>query len=91
MAPKIRVKYCGGCNPRFDRKAITEDIRIVFPQAEVVERHAEAPVDLVTVICGCPASCASHEDLHGEYGKIVISSEEEKDKIVEAVKGLCTK
>lgn len=86
---KIRVKYCGGCNPRYDRKAITEEIRNACPQAEVIERHVDDPVDFVTVICGCPATCASHEDLQGKHGKIVISSEEESGKIVEALKGLC--
>lgn len=86
---KIRVKYCGGCNPRYDRKAVTEAIRLACPQAEVIERHEDGPVDFVTVICGCPAACASHEELQGRHGKVVISSHEERDMVLAAVKGLC--
>ncbi|CAK7005555.1 MAG: hypothetical protein DELT_00219 [Desulfovibrio sp.] len=91
MKKKIRVKYCGGCNPRFDRKAVAAEIRAACPEAEVIESHVDGPVDLVTVICGCPATCASHDDLQGEHGKIVISSEEESEKVLEAVKDLCEK
>jgi 4-hydroxybutyrate CoA-transferase len=86
---KIRVKYCGGCNPRYDRKAVTEEIRNACPQAEVIERHVDEPVDFVAVICGCSATCAAHEDLHGTRGKVVISSEDESGKIYEAVKVPC--
>lgn len=86
---KIRVKYCGGCNPRFDRKAVAEALRAACREAEVIERHAEEPMDFVTVICGCPAACASHADLAGRRGKIVVSSKEESEKMLATVKGLC--
>ena len=75
---KIRVKYCGGCNPRYDRKAVTERLRAAFPEDTFVEGgDDEGPFDHVIVLCGCSAVCASHEDLHGTHGKTVTGSEEE--------------
>ena len=75
---KVRVKYCGGCNPRFDREAEFERLEVAFPDAEfVVMGDDEGPFDYVIVLCGCPAACASHEDLHGAHGKTVVTSEEE--------------
>ena len=75
---KVRVKYCGGCNPRYDRRAVTERLRAAFPEDEFIEMgDDEGPFDHVIVICGCPAACASHENLHGAHGKTVVSSEEE--------------
>lgn len=80
---KIRVKYCGGCNPRYDRKAVTERLRTEFPEDEFIEMGDEGPYDRVVVICGCPSACASHEDLHGLYGKKVMSSDEEYAAVCE--------
>ncbi len=80
----VRVKYCGGCNPRFDRKAVVEKLRASHPEIEFVET-GEGPFDWVFVIAGCPASCALHEDLDGEYGKLVVSSEEDCDRLDEAL------
>ena len=79
---KVRVKYCGGCNPRFDRRAVTKRLQSEFLQIEFVETgDGEGPFDYVAVICGCPAECASHEDLSGLHGKTVISSAEERGEL----------
>ena len=74
---KVRVKYCGGCNPRYDRKAEVELLRTSFPEAEFVEKDTEGCVEHVVVICGCSTACASHENLHGTFGKTVAASKEE--------------
>ena len=72
------MKYCGGCNPRYDRKAVVERLKTAFPDTEFVETgDDDGPFDHVIVLCGCSATCASHEDLQGKHGKTVTSSEEE--------------
>lgn len=85
---KIRVKYCGGCNPRYDRKAVTEHLRKEFPESEWIERYEDAPFDFVVVLCGCTAACANHADLHGIKGKIVVKSEAESQEIGEILRSL---
>lgn len=78
----VRVKYCGGCNPRYDRRAVTERLRAAFPQTEFVEMgDDEGEFDHVIVLCGCPAACASHEGLRGIHGKTVVDSAEESEKL----------
>lgn len=51
------VKYCGGCNPRYDRSA---EVRRM--EARLGEQLPAAQpgkyYDEVYVICGCPARCA---------------------------------
>ena len=75
---KVRVKYCGGCNPRYDRRVELGRLKVAFPEAEFVEMgDDDGPFEYVIVLCGCSAVCASHEDLHGKYGKTVTSSAEE--------------
>ena len=89
---KIRVKYCGGCNPRYDRKAVTERLRAAFPESEFVEAgDDEGPFDHVIVLSGCSAACASHEDLHGTYGKTVPTSQEECNGLEDILRAIPNK
>jgi 4-hydroxybutyrate CoA-transferase len=90
MSVKVRIKYCGGCNPRFDRKYLVTKLRAAFPQIHIVEMHDESPNDIVAVICGCSVACVDHENLHGRYGKIVITSEKGYDIIAASIKNLIT-
>ncbi len=83
---RVRVKYCGGCNSRYDRKAVTDKLRAAFPHTVFVETDDEAPVDFVAVECGCPSECASHEDLHGRLGKMLIADEGEYERLASAIR-----
>ena len=74
----IRVKYCGGCNPRYDRRAEIDRLKTAFQSASFVEMGDDGgPFDHVIVLCGCSAECAEHGNLHGIHGKTVMSSAEE--------------
>jgi hypothetical protein len=86
MSKRIRIKYCGGCNPRYDRTALAARLRAAFPEADIAETSSDGPDYFVAVICGCPAACASHEDLHGLAGKVVIASGQEYEKLVAAIR-----
>lgn len=83
---RVRIKYCGGCNPRYDRKAVVERLRAEFPEDEFIEMGDEGPFDRVIVICGCSATCASHEDLYGLRGKTVLSTDEEYAALCESLR-----
>ena len=88
---KVRVKYCGGCNPRYDRRAVAKSLAKTLPEAEFLETHMDGPVDFVAVLCGCPSACAAHEDLQGRCGKIVASSEEEAANLEKALEAMLKK
>lgn len=69
---KVGIKYCGGCNPHYERSEIARRLRQDFPEVDLV--RADAPdVDIVAVVCGCPVACASHEELNAKSGKIVMT------------------
>jgi hypothetical protein len=91
MPKRIRVKYCGGCNPRYDRTALTAKLRADFPGAAVAEVSADGPDHFVAVICGCSTACASHDDLCGLAGKAVITSQEEYEQLAAAVRAALRK
>lgn len=51
---QIGVRYCGGCNPRYDRVALVKRIGGFFPEAEFVTAQAGVKYPAVLVVCGCP-------------------------------------
>jgi 4-hydroxybutyrate CoA-transferase len=71
----VQVKYCGGCNPGYDRTGLIRRIPEDFPGVNIVyETPSRETVDFVLVVCGCPVRCASHGGIRGLYGKWIISS-----------------
>ena len=76
----ITIKYCGGCNPRFDRTRIAARIMEDYPDARL-QRPGEGESDYVAVICGCPAACADHGALFGRLGKVILTQESDYEKL----------
>ena len=60
---KIGIKYCGGCNPRYDRAEYVRTLREEHPEQEWEYVKEEAFYDLLLVIGGCASCCAGY----GQY------------------------
>jgi hypothetical protein len=85
----VLIKYCGGCNPWYDRLAFVERLRREFPGAALLyPGHERTEADILLVVCGCPAKCASYSGLHGRLGTILVSSQEEYGSVTETLKNL---
>ena len=62
---RIGVKYCGGCNPGYDRVALARRLQEgLAGKAELVSADAEG-VSLVVVLSGCPSACADTSSFAG--------------------------
>lgn len=51
------VKYCGGCNSRYDRRALVKKLEQQFGQV-LPAAQTGVLYDEVYVICGCASCCA---------------------------------
>lgn len=62
---KIGIKYCGGCNPLFDRKEYVQNLEknMTIPVELAVE---DWEYDLIYVVCGCPVCCADISGLRSK-------------------------
>lgn len=60
----IGVRYCGGCNPRYDRTAAVQALEELLPGWEIIPAQPGADYPAVAVVCGCPARCAGTDDLN---------------------------
>lgn len=84
---RIGVKYCGGCNPHYDRVAFVKKLELDFPKYRFVAAQA-GNTDFILVVCGCKAACARHRELSGRYGKRIVTGEEERDALKAHLKEL---
>lgn len=70
---RVGVKYCGGCNPRFDRGELARKLRERYPQLEWENAKSGVFYDLLVVLCGCSAECASLDGLESRRDPIWVN------------------
>lgn len=66
------LKYCGGCNPRYDRVAFAKALAAACPQVALVPAFAGETYDALVVLCGCTARCADHTQIGSRAGVLVV-------------------
>jgi len=94
---KIGVKYCGGCNSRYDRTDVLSKLKKYLGDGHDIEVATEGIIyDIVIILCGCTSACASHQKLQAKYEKVCITSESDSiklfniiDKVKIMLKGEC--
>lgn len=79
---KIGIKYCGGCNPKYDRVAFANKIKELHQQYEVKAVNSNETFDCVVVVSGCHAACASLKDINTRKGFVIVR----RDDIDETLK-----
>ncbi|MBW1847897.1 MAG: hypothetical protein JRI53_05190 [Deltaproteobacteria bacterium] len=70
---KIGLKYCGGCNPTYDRGLMAEKITRELDGKANFVTIIEDDVDMVLSIQGCDVSCADLKPLKDFNVRIVNS------------------
>lgn len=53
------VKYCGGCNPHYDREKEVALLnqKLAEKKSEIVPLKDEIEYDKILLVCGCPRVC----------------------------------
>lgn len=59
----VGVRYCGGCNPRYDRVAVVKRLQPFFPAVSFVPAQSGIRYAAVLLVHGCPSRCAGVSDL----------------------------
>ena len=79
---KVGVKYCGGCNPYYDRVALVEQIKSSLKGKAEFVSPSNDDVDLVIAVEGCQTACADIKSLQGKTVHI-ITRKEDADRFLE--------
>lgn len=77
---KVALRYCGGCNPRFERKNMVEALQVAVPSVQIEPFRTGEDYRAVLVICGCSARCAEQRDLSEGIPRFVGSSTADYEK-----------
>ena len=57
---KCGIKFCGGCNPRYERGEASRKIQKDCSEIDFSHANEDETDDHLLVIGGCPACCASY-------------------------------
>lgn len=70
------IKFCGGCNPKYDRARAVEELKSSL-DCEIDFEYAseDGHYDVLLVVCGCPNCCASYEQYDTRSGVVKLWDE----------------
>lgn len=71
IIPVLAVKFCGGCNPDFDRGALAQIIRRELA-SEVSWVSAQEDTDLLLIVNGCSTGCADRREVQEKAAEFLI-------------------
>ena len=80
---KVGIKYCGGCNPDFDRVALFKSIANQLKEQARFVSPEDADVDLILAVEGCRTACADLSSFDGVKIRIITQSQDAVDFIQE--------
>lgn len=60
---EIGVRYCGGCNPTYNRATFVKRLQDMMPDLSFVSAEPGKPYPAVLIVNGCLVACTKVEDL----------------------------
>ena len=85
MKLRVGIKYCGGCNPEYDRVAIVEHIKQSLKDEIEIVRPESEDVDVILSVNGCSTACADVKPFEG-LKVHTITSLEDVNKFIKAIR-----
>ena len=83
---RIGLKYCGGCNPGYDRVALVNQIeKSLQREVEFVSPESE-DVAIILAVQGCSTACANLSPFQG-LQIWIITNIEDAEKFVKEING----
>lgn len=83
----IGIKYCGGCNPVYDRAGRVRRFIEENPLYEYLGASGNQPCDYWMVVCGCSRRCAGTDGLTARKKVFVLWDEEGFLRMEQELKG----
>jgi hypothetical protein len=84
---KIGIKYCGGCNPTYERVEIIQGVRFQLRDQIFSVLHDEEDIDALVVVNECPRACAD-QDLKQKVFYYSITGESDFSPLINWLKAL---
>ena len=83
------VKFCGGCNPRYERGKAFDAIKKQFEgKVEFVIAEEGVEYDFILVIGGCIKCCASYSQYKAKNDVVLMWDEKHIEQTIKKLKKL---
>jgi hypothetical protein len=86
MRKKIGVKYCGGCNPSYERVEMIQQVQSSLKDRFIFSIHDQQDLDMMVLVNGCPRACANKNSNHPEVPSRSIVGENDFNSLIDWLK-----
>jgi len=84
---RIAVKYCGGCNPYYERREAVREIESRIKTKLEIYNIENIP-DIVLIVCGCKSQCIDINAYKSKIKTIVLNDIKGMDEVVNTISKL---
>jgi hypothetical protein len=79
---RIGVKYCGGCNPTYERVEMIQRVRSQLENRFHFIRHDQRDLDGLVLMNGCPRACAAQNFNQAEVPRYSVTEENDFENLI---------
>jgi len=83
---KIGIKFCGGCNPNFDRITASLEIKSSLNGKVVFTDYRESDINLIVAFMGCKSACADLSGIDQSKVRVICNKEDAESVLNEILK-----
>jgi hypothetical protein len=91
MRKKIAIKYCGGCNPSYERVEMVRQVQSVFKDRFIFSIDDQQDSDIMVFVCGCPRACANRNSNDLKVPSRSVIGESDFKSLVDWLEGSAVK
>lgn len=84
---KFGIKFCGGCNPKYDRVQMLAELKKFFDNnIEFENANSETQYDGLIVISGCHNACPDYGYIKANTDPIIVTDEMSYEEVLSVLK-----
>ena len=80
---KVGIKYCGGCNPSYERVEMIQQVQSLLKDRFTFSIHDQQDLDIMLLVSGCPRACANKNSNHLELPSRSIVGESDFKSLID--------
>jgi hypothetical protein len=82
---RIGVKYCGGCNPTYERVEMIQRVRSKFKNQFHFIQYDQKDLDGLVLMNGCSRACAAQDLNRAEVPRYSVTEENDFRKLMDGL------
>lgn len=88
---KVGIKYCGGCNPSYERVEMVQQVQSLLKDRFIFSVNDQRDSDIMVFVCGCPRACVNKNSYESKVPFRSIVGESDFKSLVDWLEGFGAK